>query len=72
MAARLIAALAPGAAVAADVVNLLIRAAQLTNPVYLRQISADNPQARVAIARTVIAAISRIPVDIQPVYPARV
>ena len=35
-----------------DVVNLLIRAAELMNPIYLRQISADNPATRSAIARS--------------------
>ena len=35
-----------------DVVNLLIQAADLLNPVFLRQVSADNPQTREAIARS--------------------
>ncbi|HEX4737900.1 MAG TPA: hypothetical protein VH331_10095 [Allosphingosinicella sp.] len=35
-----------------DVVNLLIRAADLLNPIYLRQIAADNPVTRAAIARS--------------------
>src|SRR6185503_536410 len=35
-----------------DVVNLLIRAADLMNPIYLRQMSADNPATRAAIARS--------------------
>jgi hypothetical protein len=33
-----------------DVVNLLIRAAELMNPIYLRQVAADNPATRTAIA----------------------
>jgi hypothetical protein len=35
-----------------DVVNLLIQAADLLNPVFLRQVSADNPGVREAIARS--------------------
>jgi hypothetical protein len=35
-----------------DVVNLLIQAADLLNPVFLRQVSADNPAVREAIARS--------------------
>ncbi|MEO7825583.1 MAG: hypothetical protein ABIR60_00440, partial [Allosphingosinicella sp.] len=35
-----------------DVVNLLIQAADLLNPVFLRQVSSDNPAAREAIARS--------------------
>jgi hypothetical protein len=35
-----------------DVVNLLIRAADLLNPIYLRQVSGDNPATRAAIARS--------------------
>jgi hypothetical protein len=35
-----------------DVVNYLIQAADLLNPVFLRQVSADNPAAREAIARS--------------------
>jgi hypothetical protein len=35
-----------------DVVNLLIRAAALMNPIYLRQIATDNPATRAAIARS--------------------
>ena len=34
------------------VVNLLIQAADLMNPIYLRQVSADNPNVRDAIAKT--------------------
>ena len=35
-----------------EVVNLLIRAAELMNPIYLRQRSLDNPAVRTAIARS--------------------
>ena len=35
-----------------EVVNLLIQAAQLMNPIYLRQVSADNPRIREEIAKT--------------------
>jgi hypothetical protein len=35
-----------------DVVNYLIQAADLLNPVFLRQVSADNPAVREAIARS--------------------
>ncbi|HEY0314266.1 MAG TPA: hypothetical protein VGC56_17465 [Allosphingosinicella sp.] len=35
-----------------DVVNLLIQAADLLNPVFLRQVSADNPRVRDEIARS--------------------
>ena len=35
-----------------DVVNLLIQAARLMNPIYLRQVSAGNPATRAAIARS--------------------
>ena len=35
-----------------DVVNLLIQAARLMSPIYLRQVSADNPATRAAIARS--------------------
>jgi hypothetical protein len=35
-----------------DVVNLLIQAAELLNPLYLRQVSAENPATRQAIARS--------------------
>ena len=34
------------------VVNLLIQAADLMNPIYLRQVSADNPRLREEIAKT--------------------
>ena len=35
-----------------DVVNLLIQAAELMNPIYLRQVSASNPAVRAAIAKS--------------------
>ena len=35
-----------------QVVNLLIQAADLMNPVYLRQVSADNPRLRDEIAKS--------------------
>ena len=35
-----------------EVVNLLIQAADLMNPIYLRQVSADNPRLREEIARS--------------------
>jgi hypothetical protein len=35
-----------------DVVNLLIRAADLLDPIFLRQVSADNPRVREEIARS--------------------
>jgi hypothetical protein len=35
-----------------DVVNLLIRAAALMDPIYLRQVAADNPATRTAILRS--------------------
>ncbi|HWI84809.1 MAG TPA: hypothetical protein VNT42_00605 [Sphingomonas sp.] len=35
-----------------DVVNYLIQASDLLNPIFLRQVSADNPQVRDAIARS--------------------
>src|SRR3954468_6230679 len=35
-----------------DVVNLLIQAADLLNPVFLRQVSSDNPRVREEIARS--------------------
>jgi hypothetical protein len=35
-----------------DVVNLLIQAADLLNPIFLRQVSADNPRLREEIARS--------------------
>jgi len=35
-----------------EVVNLLIQASDLLNPIFLRQVSADNPATRAAIARS--------------------
>jgi hypothetical protein len=35
-----------------EVVNLLIQAAQLMNPIYLRQVSAANPQVRAEIEKS--------------------
>ena len=35
-----------------QVVNLLIQAADLMNPIYLRQVSADNPRIRDEIAKS--------------------